>query len=165
MIMYYQTKLYSKRISYSEDIIETVIFDHTSLSCDRDIENSKRMFLHDNPAPDDASQYQVWYQNAWRFRRHHLDKHRHFNPSLWLNLNAVILLFHKTLRPIIAYHQTKFGGQSQSYFDHMSPRCVLKLEDSKTCLFRMTAVCVSLHWSGGLHVVRLLAGSWNIVFL
>ena len=50
MIMYYQTKFDIKRISSSKDTVNIVIFwsyEH----------------LH-----NDASQYQVWKQNAWRFR-------------------------------------------------------------------------------------------------
>ena len=51
--------------------------------CDLDLENSKPIFLHDTQAHDDASQYQLWFKNVWRFRRYHLDKHWHFGPSLW----------------------------------------------------------------------------------
>ena len=60
MIMYYQTKFGSKRISNLEDTVETVIFFYQmSTCCDLDLENSKLIFLHDTPPHDDASQYQV----------------------------------------------------------------------------------------------------------
>ena len=61
MIMYYQTKVGSKRISNSEDTVETVIvWSYKPLLCDLDLENNKPIFLHDPPAHNDASQYQVW---------------------------------------------------------------------------------------------------------
>ena len=64
-------------------IVETVIFDHTCSCCDLDLENSKQIFSRSSPAHNDASQYQVWWQNVWRFRRYYPDKHRHFDPLLW----------------------------------------------------------------------------------
>ena len=57
------------------------------------------IFLHDTPAHDDASQYQVWWQNVWQFRRYHLDKHTltflTFTVTLTLieSSNPVLLFF------------------------------------------------------------------------
>ena len=64
--MYFQAKFGSKRINSSEDTVETVIFDHVSLCCDLDLEDSKSIILHGISAHVDASPYQIWLQNVWR---------------------------------------------------------------------------------------------------
>ena len=96
ILMYYQTKFGSKRISSSKDTVEIVIF-WSCGSCS-DLDNSKSIFLHDTPTHNDASQYQVWKQNVWWLRRYHLEKHNGETWTFWpfavaLTLNAVILSF------------------------------------------------------------------------
>ena len=55
-----QTRFDYKRVSSSADIEETIIYSDYKNSCsDLDLENSKRIFLHDTPAHNDTSQYQV----------------------------------------------------------------------------------------------------------
>ena len=56
-------------------MVETVTFDHKSLHCDLDLDDSKPIFLHDNLAHDDASPYQVWLQKVQQLRRYPPNEH------------------------------------------------------------------------------------------
>ena len=110
MIMYYQTKFSSKRISSSTDTKEIVIiWSYELLHWPFFLS----VFLHDTPSYNDASQHQVWKQNVWGFRRYHLDKHLHFDPLLWpwpwMQLSN---FFHTSLWFLMMHHQTKFGYQA-----------------------------------------------------
>ena len=64
MMLYHPIKFGCKKISASEYMVETVIFDYTSPYCDFDIENGKTIFLHDTLAHDAASPYRVWLQKV-----------------------------------------------------------------------------------------------------
>ena len=84
--------------------------------------------------------YQVWLQNelvSWcfepsqpqrnvrRFKRYHLDKHWHFDPSLWtwpwMQLSN---FFHRTLWLMMMYHQTKFGCQGMNSPEDIAERVI-----------------------------------------
>ena len=160
MIMYHQTKFLRKRISSSEDIVETV----TSWSmspccdldledskpyepcCDLDLEDSKPIFCMAIPAYDNVSPYQVWLQNSWRLRRSHVDKHiKIFWTPLCCDLDLEctnpFLLWQDTLDyndvPLDQVWLAKiqqfwrYSRKSNSFPYHTSPHCNLDLKDSK----------------------------------
>ena len=56
-------------------MVETVISDQMSPHCDPELEDSKLIFLRDNPANGIASPYQVWLQKAQQLKRYRPDKH------------------------------------------------------------------------------------------
>ena len=75
MIMYYQTKFGSKRISSSKNTVDIVIFwSHELLPWSWPWKWHIKSFCM-TLTHNDASQYQVGKQNVWWFRRYHLDKH------------------------------------------------------------------------------------------
>ena len=53
--MYYPIKFGSKKISTSEDMTETAIFDQMSPHCDPELGRQQPIFLHDTLAHDVAS--------------------------------------------------------------------------------------------------------------
>ena len=75
MMRYHQIKFGCKKISSSADIVETVIFDQMSPSCDPELEDSKPVFLHDTLAHNAASSYQVWLQKIQQLRRYPPDEY------------------------------------------------------------------------------------------
>ena len=62
MMMCHQTMFGCRRISTSEDTLEShiLIYDYMILHCDLDLDDSKPIFLRDNLAHNGASPYQVW---------------------------------------------------------------------------------------------------------
>ena len=64
-MMYHQTKFGCKKISGSEDTVETVVF--WNPHCDLDLEVSTQIFQHDTPAHDDSPSYKAWLQKVQRF--------------------------------------------------------------------------------------------------
>ena len=75
MMMYHPIKFGCKKIGSSADMAGTVIFGQMSPHCDRELEDSKPIFLHDTLANDDASPYQVWLQNVQQLRRYRPEEH------------------------------------------------------------------------------------------
>ena len=59
-MMCHWTKFSCKRISSSEDILDSHYFDYMFLHCDLNLEGSKIIFLENNLAHNDASSNQVW---------------------------------------------------------------------------------------------------------
>ena len=110
-------KIYrEKKLSY---------FDHMSPCCDLDLENSKQIVLHETPAHDDTSQYQVCKQNVWWFRRYHLGKNWHFDPLLWpWPCMQYFFFFHKALWLMMMYHKTKFGCLRISSWENVVERVI-----------------------------------------
>ena len=74
-MIYQQIKFGCKKISSSADMVETVIFDQMSPSCDPELEDSKPVFLHDTLAHNAASSYQVWLQKIQQLRRYPPDEY------------------------------------------------------------------------------------------
>ena len=67
-----QTDQQFRRYSKTSNILIINISPH----CDFDIEDSEPFFfLHDTSPHDNTPSHKVWKQNAWWFRRYHLDKH------------------------------------------------------------------------------------------
>ena len=52
--------------------------------CDLNLENRKPVFLHDAPAQDDASQYQVWLQNDSL-------------EDIWINIDTLTICYDNDL--------------------------------------------------------------------
>ena len=107
MMMYYQTKFGCQKINSSKDIEEKVIFwsCKPSVTVTSTMKIANILFAHDTLAPDAVSPYQVWQQNVLWPRRYHPDKHwlTLCILTVTLTLNAVIKLFHWTLRLMILH--------------------------------------------------------------
>ena len=107
--MYYQTRFGIKRISSSEDRVETVIFDHMNPCCY--LENSKPIFLQ-------ALRLKMMHHNT-KFGNKMFGG---LEDIIWINMDILTLhcdldlecsntIFHKTLWLMMMYHQTQFGSK------------------------------------------------------
>ena len=75
MVMYHPINCGCKKISSSEDVVETLILDYMSPHYGPELEDSKTIFLHETLAHDDPLPYQVWLQKVQQLRRYHPDEH------------------------------------------------------------------------------------------
>ena len=73
--MHHPIKFGYRKISSSEDAVETVTYNYISPHCDPGFEDSKPIFLHDTLAHGDASPYQVWLQKIQQLRRYCSNEH------------------------------------------------------------------------------------------
>ena len=81
------------------------------------------------------------------------------------------IFFHKTLWLLMMYNQSKFGCRRisssedvvESYFDHMSPRCDLDLEDSKQFFFFCMTIWLTMLHHHTKFGYKLVCGSEDII--
>ena len=137
------------KISSSKDTVDSVIFWWHEL-------------LH-----NDASQYQVWKQNAWWFRRYHLNKNLHFDLHCDLDPECSNpIFFHRKLWLLMMYHQTKFGCQEINSSNNMVERVIFWLYKPSLWPWHWAQWANFSAWHFGLWcciTIPGLATKWSVV--